>query len=107
MFLVLVIGMLAIGGGYGESGILTALMGLILIDVLLLCYFGTMSAWRERAERKHGYTTVLDKTGLCEVDIDSGYVIRLATEKPLKPAERDERRAAIRAARDSRSTPKG
>ncbi len=100
VLLVLTVGMLVIGGGYGESGFLVAVIGATLIDVIALIGFSMLSALRERAERKHGYATVRDKENLLEVDVGASCVIRLPGERPLKLDERRVRVDAINQALD-------
>jgi hypothetical protein len=95
LIVMLGIGMALSGEGYGESGFLVIVMAVLVVDVVLMCVFYALSAIKERAERKSGYSTVRDRSNLCEVDVESGFIIRLAGEPPLRLDERARRKEEI------------
>jgi len=84
LLLTLVAGMAITGGGYGSSPFLTVVMGLIICDVVGSFIASALCNSKFRTEKRAGHTTSTRRVNeVAKVDIDTGYVIRLAGEPSL------------------------
>lgn len=98
---ILFTGMALSGSGYGESPFLVAVVGLLVVDAIsaLVAFLGTLRV--ERRERLRGYTSTREHLELLEVDISTGYAMRMPGEKPLSREERNRRVETIERVRDT------
>lgn len=98
LLLILVVGMVITGGGYGSSQFLTVVMGLIVCDVIASFIVSAACNRRFRAESGAGYTTSTRRfNDVDEVDVASGCVVRLAGEPSLTRDQHAQRVARINA----------
>lgn len=98
LLLVLVAGMAITGNGYGASPFLTLVMSLIVCDVIGSFVASVLCNRKFRAEERAGYTTSTRRFNqVDEVDVDTGYVIRLAGEPSLTRDQYAKRVERIRA----------
>ncbi|MDR7382217.1 hypothetical protein [Promicromonospora iranensis] len=97
LLIVLVVGMLVRGTGYGGSPFSTVVMIAILLDAAFLNWVVIWVQAKKRREARAGYATVMnEKSGLEQVDSRTGRVIRLAGEPFLTRQEHLRRIGLIR-----------
>jgi hypothetical protein len=92
LLLVLAVGMMIRGEGFGGSVFLTSVMVVILVDIAFAFVATTWFGFRRAEEVRAGYTTTANEfPRLPQVDPTTGMVIRLAGEPLLSREERRER----------------
>jgi hypothetical protein len=102
LLVVLVVGMLVRGAGYGGSPFLATVMAAILLDAVFLNCVVIWVQVKKRREARAGYATVMnERQDLDQIDPATGRVVRLAGEPFLGRAEHSRRIAMIRAARET------
>ncbi|WP_454859215.1 hypothetical protein [Promicromonospora soli] len=99
LLLVLAVGMMVSGEGYGGSAFLTSVMVVILVDIAFALVTTTWFGFRSAEEVRAGDTTTANEfPHLPQVDPTTGVVIRLAGEPLLSREERRERIRLMQAA---------
>ena len=87
------------GEGWAESRLSATLFLLAIIAILADAFLVLLLRRREKAEVARGYTTLRgDHQDVGEVEVDTGYVIRMPGEPYLPPDERRRRMQIIRSA---------
>ncbi|MCF4123107.1 hypothetical protein L1785_19225 [Antribacter sp. KLBMP9083] len=94
---ILVAGMAIAGEGYASSPFLTLIMVLVAGDIVSSSIASARCNRKLRAEVRAGYTTSARRFNeVDQVDVHTGYVIRVAGEPPLTRGQYDERAERIR-----------